>query len=525
MRRLWLAWVLLSVSCASVPPRNPDQAALDQADAHVLDGCYDCLIDARTIYTRVAAGKWRPQVLPRLFEVEVLLTLRQKELALDFTESLTRARALIKELPPGLEPGRYVAIVEAVPSDDVGTPRAEDRAFRSAPERRPFLARIPAELQWLAFAPGFSQPFRQYVSLSLDCMYLSRPRVQGQLPPAAIDRDPGPSAPALLTYRFGICGQVSRAPMEKVRAAVPRFTEAAYFLARRELAEQKQIKVRELLVEVYKRFTQSPSVNYFSGNFNQLLGDCKAGLDFYDATIAFKPLHENGLLGRTICLTYLKRHDEAIQAATRITDLRLDNVAEGYYWRARNYYLLQQLPAARRDIESAKQLASTPQIHTMAGIIEHDQDDLDIAEKDLNIAKSMSGGDQNCTARWYLGLVEMKRTRWPQSGAHFVDAMGCYELSVKDNEQRRDAIAKNPDLDPDFKTRQIAGFEAAIKEDRQQQYSAAFNAANHYARGGDTARAKTLVEIAAKDPSLAERVAELKRILGGGGDRRRPGIF
>ena len=34
------------------------------------------------------------------------------------------------------------------------------------------------------------------------------------------------------------------------------------------------------------------------------------------------------------------------------------------------------------------------------------------------------------------------------------------------------------DLDPDFKARQIAGFEAALKEDRSQHHAAAFNAAN-----------------------------------------------
>ena len=95
--------------------------------------------------------------------------------------------------------------------------------------------------------------------------------------------------------------------------------------------------------------------------------------------------------------------------------------------------------------------------------------------------------------------------------------MGCYANSVVLNEFRRDTIAKTPDLDPEFVARQIAGFEAAIKEDRAQQYSAAFNAANHYARGGNRDKAKALVEIAAAEPSLAERVADLKRILGGGG--------
>ncbi len=88
-------------------------------------------------------------------------------------------------------------------------------------------------------------------------------------------------------------------------------------------------------------------MTYLNGNFNQLIGDCRAALRFYDETIAIKPRHENALLGRTMCLTCLKRNDEAIQAATHMIDLKLDNIAEGYYWRAWNYHFLQRARHAR----------------------------------------------------------------------------------------------------------------------------------------------------------------------------------
>lgn len=557
MRKLWLALVVVSAACASVPKQNPDQIALEGADAKVLEGCYDCLIEARTTYVRLAAGKSRPSILPRLFEVELLLTLREKELAMDFSTSLARARDLMKELPPVLDAPRYLAVVEGIPSDDVGTPRAEDGAFRRA--QGPLITRIDDELAWLrrtntiaspaaggevsgakagagtkagskaggkaaagatiAPPPTLSQPVRQYLALALDCMYgtRARPRPPGTPLPPPVNRDPGPAAPPLLTYRYAICGRVQRAPIEKVRVDAPRFVDASFFQARIEVAESRQSKGRELLEEAYKRFPTSPSVTYFNGSFNQLIGDCRAALRFYDETIAIKPRHENALLGRTMCLTRLKRNDEAIQAATHLIGLKLDNISEGYYWRAWNYHFLQQLDIARRDIESAKKLRTSGEIHTLAGIIEYDQDDLTPAEYDLKVAKSLSGGAQNCTARWYLGLVDMKRERWVESAVHFEDSMSCYEQAVKENEENRDAIAKNPNLDPEFKKRQIEGFEAAIKEDSRQQFASAFNAANHFARGGNAAKAKILIEIAARDPNLADRVADLRRILGGGG--------
>jgi tetratricopeptide (TPR) repeat protein len=521
---------------------NPDLVALEGADAKVLEGCYDCLIEARTTYVRLAAGKSRPSILPRLFEVELLLTLREKELAMDFTTSLARARELVKELPPALDAPRYLTIVEGIPSDDVGTPRAEDGAFRRA--QAPLVTRVDDELAWLRSTstpaatpvpgakaggkgaaaatppavPTLSQPVRQYLALALDCMYgfRARPRPPGTPPPPVVNRDPGPTAPPLLTYRYAICGRITRAAIEKTRQDAPGFIETSFFQARLEIAESRQSKGRELLDEAYKRFPTSPSVTYSNGSFNQLIGDCRAALRFYDETIAMKIRHENALLGRTICLTHLKRTDEAIKAATHLINLRLDNVADGYYWRARNYHFVQQLDVARRDIESAKALRSSGEIHTLAGIIEYDQDDLTIAERDLNIAKSLSGGAQNCTARWYLGLVFMKREKWLDSATDFEDSMNCYERAVKENEENRDAIAKNPNLDEEFKKRQIAGFEAAIEEDRRQQFASAFNAANHFARGGNRDKARVLLEVAAKDPNLADRVADLRRILGGG---------
>jgi hypothetical protein len=76
-------------------------------------------------------------------------------------------------------------------------------------------------------------------------------------------------------------------------------------------------------------------------------------------------------------------------------------------------------------------------------------------------------------------------------------------------------IRSNPDLDAEFRASQIAGFEAALIEDRRQYHAAAFNAANHYARGGVVDRARPLIEVAAKDPALAQRVADLKRAIGG----------
>jgi tetratricopeptide (TPR) repeat protein len=173
------------------------------------------------------------------------------------------------------------------------------------------------------------------------------------------------------------------------------------------------------------------------------------------------------------------------------------------------------LTPARADIESAKKLAATGEIFTLAGVIEHDQDDLPIAEKDLLDARGMSYGQRNCVAAWYLGLVHMKQQRFTDSSAAFEAAMNCYQQDVLDAEAGLRAMRARANIDEDFRTRQIAGFEAAILEDRNQYHAAAFNVANQGAQGGDLPRARKFLEIAARgtDAALQKLVQQLRDIL------------
>jgi tetratricopeptide (TPR) repeat protein len=517
MRWIRLAVVAVTtVACASTP-RKPTAAELAAmratAGARVLDGCYDCLLEARAIYEQLAAGPARPSLAVPLFEVALLITLREKELAMDFSASFEHAQALARELPSGVDGARYLAVVDAVPPDATGVPQSEDHAFRRA--RQPYVPRINAEIEWLGAGP-LRPAVREYLSISIDCKYSIRARGAGL--PRPSERGVPPDAPPLLAYRLATCDEIKPAVLETVAARVPRFVEASYFRARLAVALTQQTggaAARPLLAEAYGRFPQASAVTYLNANFQQLVGDCGQALRYYDETLALRPLHENSLLGRTVCLTFLRRHDEAIAAATRMIELRTFNMDEAYYWRAWIHHHRKALPAARADIERAKAMASSSAIHRLAGMIEHDQDDLQSAEKDLVAAKAAYGGRKDCVARWYLGLVGMKKSQWPETAAHFEDAMECYDRIALETEEGLRAMEANTDVDPEFKARQVEGFKIAIQEDRSQYCAAAFNAANHYARAGNLDKARALVEIAAKDPALEQLVKDLRRIIGG----------
>ncbi|HVQ42389.1 MAG TPA: hypothetical protein VMS54_09285 [Vicinamibacterales bacterium] len=494
------------------------------AELRVTDGCYDCLLDAKTAYEKLAGLQGRPTVIVRIFEIEMLLVLRERELAMDSTASLARVRAVAKELPPAMDAARYIAMVEAMPTDISGIPVSRDVEFRRA--HQAFAATVEDQVAWLSTDTAVLLPVRQYLSVALDCAY-GRRRVPGQPPtPPLASRMPA-DIPPMVSYIVGSCAGVKAPILTSLRERVAGYAEAAHYLARMHVSEAPDTggtAARPFLAEAYGRFPTSSSVTYLNGSFQQLIGECREALRFYDETLALEPVHDNAMLGRTVCFAFLKRFDEAIASATRMVEVKSTNEPYALYWRAWVRHVRAELVEARADIERAKSLLSSNDIHRLAGIIEHDQNDLDIATKDLLIAKNMQGGSADCVARWYLGLVELKRERWLLSGQHFEDAMACYGAQAVVAQQGLQRMEARENIDPDFKARQVANFQAAIKEDMSQHYASAFNAANHYLRGGDPKKARTLLDVAAKDTSLATGVAQLRKILDGGGGTIRPGF-
>jgi hypothetical protein len=108
----------VAAGCGSRSARVAEQDRGAWADELVRQGCYDCLLDARTAYERLAASS--AAALARVFEVDLLLALREKELSIDPTATLAHAESLVARLavlgPPdrlrqgsgGQEGGHYV---------------------------------------------------------------------------------------------------------------------------------------------------------------------------------------------------------------------------------------------------------------------------------------------------------------------------------------------------------------------------------------------------------------------------------
>lgn len=525
IRTAALATVALGLTggCASRRIKQENALALAAADARVLQGCYDCLLEARAIYERLGGSKYMMPDTIRLrsFETLLLLALREKELQLDWTRSLERAREIAPTTPP-VDAERLLVIVDAVLPNGIGRMSAWPEAMRRA--RAGVRQQVQRHLHWLASTP-LRAAVRDYIALALDCSYDAQvlaPKAQ----PGTKDRRPvlPPDAPPIITYRTGICMVPDTNMLAAVMAVVPEFHEAAFFagsVAALRAEEDGGTHAAKLLDQAYRRFRGAPPVSYVTGWLAMNLGECSQALGYFEETIGTDSTHELALLNGTICLSRLRRDSMAIGWATRLIDLESSSTQPAHYWRAVSGLRLKDLSAARGDIERAKALQREPNALTMAGIIENDQDDLATAEKDLREAIALPRGDQNCTAAWTLGLVLAKQNRPGDAASSLERAMDCFDAKVA---YARAAIARlraQPPSNPAYAARRLTALEADSADQRSRYYAAAFNAAGNRANAGNLDRALELLEIADRDGRLGEPIAKLRQAIAAASTRAR----
>ena len=485
--------LIATLACGSRSARVAEPDSAGWADELVRQGCYDCLLDARSPYERLAARS--AAALTRVFEIDLLLALREKELSIDATPTLSRAESLVPRLVK-IPAAGMLAIVKSVPEDAAGR-RVLPPIGESANQIESALAEIDAS--------PFSVEFKSYVRLTIQCGRVAVNQAQT-----------GSSDIPLLMYRRAICSDPIRVePMRAVRTKVPRFAEASFFLGRVAVAslfKTDGTEARGLFEHAYSRFQNSPTIAYELGTVYQATNDCRPAERLFTRALELRPAHADARLGRTICRTYLSQNEEAIADATILIDARAPNRADAYYWRAWNRRHLTRIEPARADIEQARALRYNARVLTLAGMIEYDQKDFVPARRDLERARELD--IRECDAPWYLGLVEVAVEGWTPGAKAFAAAAQCYDMLVKESEKFRADMAARKDVTEAFRERQIAGFDAAIADDSVRRSAAELNAAINYGRSGDIPSATIYMKRAANDPQRRSAVEDLRQVLG-----------
>ena len=527
-RSRWLATAvacavaLTPAGCASARIRKENALALAAADAKVLEGCYDCLQDARRTFERLAAGKKSkssPAIVARLFETDVLISLREKELGLDSRGAMERARALVPRVPSTFEPDRVLALADhALPDGNAYPLEATAALLRS---NKPYVDRLDAELTWIEQSP-VTPAVRTYIALAVDCSYPDRYKERGDnersdsTNPLERRREVPINAPPLVAYRAATCAKADTLGLKRVLAAVPQFDEAAYTLGNVVVwfsSETGGDDARKFYASAYARFPRAAGITFMSGWLDLNVGDCREAIRYFDETVAMQPKHDRAILQTAICQSTLHDDSAAIATATRFIALETPDIAQGYYWRAISRLRRRELELARSDIEMAKARSRAAEVLTAAGIIEFEQTDFTIAETDLRGARAAPKGDENCNAGFYLGSVLMKREAWAEAAASYNSAMVCYDDKANLIGAKIEEVRHSTRGNAEFRAKRIASLEADLADRRKRNQASAFNAASMNARLGNFARAAELLTVAAQSPDLVDQVEKLREQL------------
>jgi len=488
---------LLLVGCATravvQPPHVP---SLIQAQRLVEAGCYRCLLDAYALYETEQRAPAAPRAAAeRLFSTALLLALREKELGLDATPWIERARAVA-----GAAEDIYLEAVEAIPWATAGFSTDFEPARPLTPRtRQGWRAR-------LASIDGQS-PLDTYLQVTVACTTGLR-----ELDPALEER--ARSGTPLLRYRLGACGADHRELLEAVLATDPRFAEIRFFLARFEIAgavSRRDWLSRALphLEAAHHGFPEAPIVTVTLAGAVAGRRNSERALALYDEALAERPLQREAMLGRVVTLSNLRRYDDAITAAGRMIELGTWYVGDAHYWRAWNHYQRARLDQAAADITDARKTLVNIDVLTLAGMIAFDSGRRADARADFTEAQAKDPA--TCVSSWYLGLLDIDESSWQAAVGTFDAAATCYRAAAA---VFLKAVADLPaDLPADVRQAEAAQLRQNAADSLRQAGRASLNAAQASIRFGDNQRAVQHARLAAEQPDTRERAEALLQAL------------
>jgi tetratricopeptide (TPR) repeat protein len=422
---------------AQVPSTSDIDALLDR-------GCFTCLEQA------LAAAEERRLPQPA-FEAAALLVLRTTELGMPSDAWMTRARALAAD-----DPSRtlYLEMLAAIPPDPLRGMREDLLVETQARSRARSL--LPSWREALRTG-ALSSRFRQYLDLALTCTVDTSPERDQNIARLVAEL---PDLP-LLQYRAGICLSLYAPQLTALRARDVDFVDADYVMGRHALggaAPDPEEAMRRFRAAV-AAFPTSTAIPVAVGNLYQAWEEWTDALSAYDSALALLPTHPDALLGRAISLSHLNRHQEAIDAATRLIDGGRWFLGQAHYWRAWNHYNLGDNAAARLDADRTRTLMVNSSVFVLSGLIEWRVRHLDTAEHEFQEALTMDFGQ--CQAALYLGAVRSERAKRSEAIAAFNQARQCYDLSIAVHRKAIANLVAGPGT-PQSKAREVARHERAI---------------------------------------------------------------
>jgi len=513
MRSLAAISILIAVvACSSVRPPAvvpgvSVQQRLADADRLIGAGCYDCLLQAYREHDGLRAAATTPELRLRAtvgaIRAAALVAMRERELGMADTGHVSIARELVEPVTDAFPTLKQTLEVVALLPGMIGTNRsaATDEALERAMALRRNIDAYTAMLRDAAPRDELSA----YAWATLMCTVgENRNRTLAEIfdPVGSLAETP------LLAFRRASCHGHDASKLESVLQQDSRWVEANYLLGLAAIGRRPRPDMdaaEAFYRRAYDWHPRWPSLTQALANVAVAAEEFEDAVRFYDETLSMEPRFGEARLGRVRALTYLARHEDAIEETARLLELRW-NPGEALYWRALNETKLRRLDAAWTDIEDAAKLVINAAVPKLAGFIAYQRQQLAVSRAKFEESRERNPND--CETGYYLGMVLAEQREWSPTAEALSATALCVDTAEKGLLAEIEAIRESGDQ-PARQARQIARRERDIANGRRLRATSWFNTAvacYHLSRQSD---ARQYAEKVIDDDEFGERAKEI----------------
>jgi len=494
------------------------EKSLAAAEKELNRGCYYGFREAVSILEPLVSrtAPWprlRGSLLPLYIKSLLLLGIREKEVGLS-TSTLEKIAPLLSSNKDFADLVEFYEIARAVSVQSKGVMAYDDRKIEARIKSRDWekekldwerlreeRARRLKELERKAQEDELAAYF--WLAGFFNLYYESESNLK---PRALLDLFP---CSRLVRFKIAVTSTpVARQDLlEELLKEEPEFYEAHYFLGEVALNQGLLLTAEKHFLEAWKAIPASPIMAISLASVYFHLEELEKSLEMYEATLAILPQYREAMLGRAICLSFLGRHEEAMQALREMIELGYWLMGEAHYWLAWNLYYLNQFQEALPHCEEAKgRLPTNSQVYSLTGAVALELNNLTQAEE--NLLKALEFDAANAEALLNLARLEARRENWPKAADYYEKAGRVYENQVHSIQARMKEIEAS-ELSPERKQAQWRRKASQLESVSLTRATTIYNAATCYFNAGKISEALRLAEEASSHPALKQRANEL----------------
>jgi len=488
---------------APPPPPTPELSSrASEAEALFKKGCYVGFKKAIDIYHELyAQPSIRGKILLPYVKALILMSVREKEIGLLNQRYIQWAGDLVSQNPSLRAFAPYVQLSDTMYPKTKGimrdvnvtrTVKVVDDILKNAQIKAEMKARAQSDDYYAYLYVNFYSNYSNYLEQKEEVSSFAK------LFPDSI----------LFKYKTATADyREDPKLLEDLVTAEPDFYEAYYHLGEIALGGQKLLEAEKNFLKAYEGIPESPQITIYLGSIYIATEEFDKSLECFEKTIALAPAYRDALLGKSMCLSYMGKSNEAIEILNKLVAMGFYLQGESHYWLAWNYHELKDNDKAQVHIEESKgRLPTDSEVFRLAGTLALEKNELDRAEKEFT--ESLHYNGSNIESVFGLAKIYAQKQKWLDSAlfyTHATVAVGQNENALAERvRQIRDST-----LSEARKAKMLAKKEQQLKVLAATKATAYYDAAAGYFNAGRKGQALEMAEKAAAHPQFKEAAEEL----------------